>query len=439
VAGEPTGPDEYRRPSGPAFIRLVNTRLTGAGPSAKEGRVPSEDWMVWIEVADITDQVTFWRDRDHDDSRITWELVEYIGAPDGPNAIEVREQGLVTTETASSTATNAAVVSGVVDAQDVVVFITGQGTDVAGHSSVNHGLFTADWIAGQPVFTRGESGSVGSVSYAVVEFTGSDWRVQRPSDYNHTATTETITLDSPVDVSRTFIHHQLRTSDADALVVDLGSEAWLSSATEVSLELDPTAGMDKVSAVWVVSNSNTTPTGMRVRHYGGTRENGNNNQDLWSHDAFVPVINPQSASIMGETARTDGPDGEADKIPHGSIGLMLAPQATYTVTADVNDQLHTLEISGMAITYTSDGTGTHAEIAAGLADAINGEALINGVVSAAPDAATLVVSSDAGIAFDATESDPNLTLSQTNQIDLYQSDSSSTRTYRFSVVEWPAN
>jgi len=91
------------------------------------------------------------------------------------------------------------------------------------------------------------------------------------------------------------------------------------------------------------------------------------------------------------------------------------PQAkqthTVTVTADANTQAHVVTINGTAISFTSDASGIKAEIAAGLAAAINASPYVRGVVSAVTDGidTVTVTSTYPGLAFTLTESDANLT------------------------------
>ena len=46
---------DYSAPSGPAFVRIVNTRLSGTGRTLGGGRQNSDRWMVWLSAAsDLT-------------------------------------------------------------------------------------------------------------------------------------------------------------------------------------------------------------------------------------------------------------------------------------------------------------------------------------------------------------------------------------------------
>lgn len=85
---------------------------------------------------------------------------------------------------------------------------------------------------------------------------------------------------------------------------------------------------------------------------------------------------------------------------------------THTVTVDTaaNSTAYTVTINGVDVVYTSDASGTKAEICDGLADAINAEPLVRGQVSAVSDGVdtVTVTSTWPGVAFTLAESDGNL-------------------------------
>ena len=114
-------------------------------------------------------------------TKVFWEIVEFIGVPGSDNEMIVRSQTNVTYDSAATEATGT-VVSGIVDDSDAVVFITGQMSPDGGRTNFNAVQSTSAWSAGtdEPVFTRNDSGGDAVVtSYAVVEFVGSNWIVQR--------------------------------------------------------------------------------------------------------------------------------------------------------------------------------------------------------------------------------------------------------------------
>ena len=85
--------------------------------------------------------------------------------------------------------------------------------------------------------------------------------------------------------------------------------------------------------------------------------------------------------------------------------------STVTVAAATNDKVYTITVNGIDVSYTSDGSATTAEVASGLADAVNAEPLVRGQVSAsaATNVATLT-GLMSGVSFTLTEADAQLSV-----------------------------
>jgi hypothetical protein len=264
---------DYETPisSSSAFIRITNTSHTGAGRNTGGGSTNAYDNMVYIvNPADILTGVTFTRRvAAVGNTRVSWEIIEYRGMAGGENEIIVRDQTSLAYGSGSLTATAAAVPS-VVNDSDVAVFITGQYLDTT--LNLQRGISTADWNAGtnQAVFTRGGTGSVANVSYATVEFTGSNWNIQRIEHaYTAVGVTQTEPMTAVNSLSRTFIHTQkLFPSSTHA---NFGHEVWLSGVGQVSFRLssDAVTPANHRSVAWVIENTQTTGRPMTV-----TRSNG---------------------------------------------------------------------------------------------------------------------------------------------------------------------
>ena len=75
-----------------------------------------------------------------------------------------------------------------------------------------------------------------------------------------------------------------------------------------------------------------------------------------------------------------------------------AQVATVTITAQ-NSTLYTVTINGVSVTYTSDASGTQAEISAGLQAAILAEPAISGLVDPSGSTTLVITSRQAGLAF----------------------------------------
>jgi hypothetical protein len=264
---------DYEAPlsSSSAFIRITNTSHTGAGRNTGGGTTNAYDNMVYItNPGDIETGITFTRRTGAvGNTRVSWEIIEYRGVAGGENEMIVRNQSALAYVSGSLTAT-APTVPSVVDDADVAVFITGQFLDTT--LNLQRGVSTAAWNAGtnQAVFTRGGTGSVANLSYAIVEFTGSNWRIQRVEHaYSAVGVAQTEPMTAVNSLSRTFIHTQkLIPSSTHA---NFGHEVWLSGIGQVSFRLssDATIPANHRSVAWVIENIQTTGRPMIV-----TRSNG---------------------------------------------------------------------------------------------------------------------------------------------------------------------
>ncbi len=262
--------------SSSAFIRITNTHHTGAGRDSLGGNQNADDVSVYIvNPSNIMSSVAFTRIGAANNDRVSWEIIEFIGAPGSDNEMVVRSQGTLTYGTGNLTATGTAV-SGITDDADVVVFITGQATPDTGTTNYNSLQSSSEWLSStnQPLFRRGVAGGDAvRVSYAVVEFTGLNWYVQRSEHtYTNAGTTETESITPVNSLSRSFLHTQKRVGNALTGMDEFGAEVWLSSIGQVSYFLQSGASTpaNHVSVAWIIENVQTNAGGMEV-----TRSNGN--------------------------------------------------------------------------------------------------------------------------------------------------------------------
>ncbi len=308
---------DYVPPVGPAFVRITGTRLTGMGATSGGGRQDADRWMVWIsEAGSLDTHFTFSRYSDQGDTRITWELVEYQGESSGANAVEVRGTGFVSFDPVWADEARGDATSGILDHDDVVVFITGQASSHSTPDGVHQAMCTAAWDPDwdEPVLTRGGTGFEATVSYAVIELTGENWSMQRVEHvYDSAGDVEDEVLPTPFAPARTFLHAQHRSGGSR--VDEQGAEVWLSDVDTIRFQLPSTVPDPSsiTTVAWIVSNDRMT-----VQHLSGTRwTDAGAGEDIWT-DSIVPVP-VDSTSIMGETARCEG----TDDFPHGSIGIQL--------------------------------------------------------------------------------------------------------------------
>lgn len=273
-----TAGTDYVAPSAStsAFIRITNTQITGAGRSSLGGSQNAD--MVTVSMQDpwnITDSVTFARGDNTSDTYVAWEIIEYTGPVGGDNEMIVRRAGqhdLASGDTAASIKT-----AGVVNDNDVAVFITALGNPDSSTGNYNRGLVTSDWNDGtdEVVLERNESGTEVQVSYAAVEFTGANWNVQRAEHtYTSAGTWESESISTVNDIDRTFLHVQKRSSVPG--IDEYGHEVYLNNAGSVRFLIQggATSPSGQTSVAWVIENTQTNGTPMQVHRSNGTQTGG---------------------------------------------------------------------------------------------------------------------------------------------------------------------
>lgn len=287
-----------------AFVRITSTHHTAAGRTIGGGTQRANDVTAYIsDQSDITSSITFSRDDAVDDTYLTWEIVEFIGQPGTDNEIIVRDVGTANFTNGDTTITGSAV-SGIIDNEDVVVFVTGSSNQNT-VSNYYAGQVTSEWASstGEPIFTRGATGNAFvDVSYAVVEFVGRNWSVQRAEhQYAAAGVTETASIDPVNSLSRTFIHTQKRMG-ASTNVVHFGHTVWLSGLGTLSLELEAGASLliDHTAVVWVIENTQTGQGAMSVQRLSGTTSGGAEPLAL-DVTIPIPILALNNASVFGNS------------------------------------------------------------------------------------------------------------------------------------------
>ncbi len=265
-----------------AFIRITNSNHTGAGRVSGGGNQFARDVSTYISnPRNLLTSVTFVRPTGAiNNTRVDWEIVEYVGDVGGDNEMIVRDQYIVDYGT-TATATSGPAVSGVVSNNDVVVFITGAFSPDASQNDYETLQSTSNWATTtqQPTFTRGVAGGDAvRLSYAVVEFTGVNWKVQR-IQHTYTAVGSLETKDiTPVNsLSRAFIHTQKQMTNGLQSMANFGHEVWLSSIGVLSFRLDgaATTASGHTSVAWVIENTQLTLGAMKVhRDASGSTSGG---------------------------------------------------------------------------------------------------------------------------------------------------------------------
>jgi len=269
-----------------AFIRITNTRLTGMGLTSGGGTQILYDFTVRIDNPEnLLTSIDFRREGTTNDCRVEWEIIQYIGPASGANEIIVRGVGDVST---TGSTVDGTTLSNISNNAKVCVFITGQGTNSTTSGRWQTSLFTAALVADasdwKPQFTRGEAADTGYVSYAVVEFTGSNWRdVQRAeftsqahgaTAWDTTNTTNSGTYSIPtalLDASKAFLHCQFRydTAISSSGLDDAGENVELTTSLTQFTTRRKTATDEtlKTNVVWVMETLNLSPQfQQRMKH-----------------------------------------------------------------------------------------------------------------------------------------------------------------------------
>ncbi|MCA9360816.1 hypothetical protein KC730_02905, partial [Candidatus Kaiserbacteria bacterium] len=326
---------DYDAPSAStsAFVRITNSHFTGAGKTTLGGNQNADDYTAYISnPGNIETSFTIARDSDSiNETYVAWEIVEYIGPTGGDNEIIVRDQSVISYGSTQNVATGS-VASNVSDDNDIVVFVTGQLHTGGNRSESFAHQSTASWSAStdKPVFERGANGgNTGEVSYAVVEFTGLNWRVQRTEhSFSAAGVTETESITAVNSLARTFIHAQKR-YDSGINLADFGHEVWLSSIVAVSFLLDSNAttiGINHVAVAWVIENLQTGTGEMNVQRSNGNTIGG---AEPFTLSVNIPTnINAENnASIFITTSI----DRISNNTPRMIVGASIVSTSSYQI------------------------------------------------------------------------------------------------------------
>ena len=200
--------------TGDCFIKLVNTRNSGTGVEANPSSAQDpEDWTVRINgVGGLTTPgtVTFERDTATNDSHISWEIWEYTGKAGGANQMVVHTQTSCNLPAFTTSCTGSSITN---NTNNVVVFITGVANTADNRNeSVSSHLITSEMNGSdQPVLTRIGSEFEADVSYAVVEFNGTNWKTQRVEHtYTGDISQEETNFTQVNSIASAFLHNQMR-------------------------------------------------------------------------------------------------------------------------------------------------------------------------------------------------------------------------------------
>ncbi len=314
-----------------AFVRITNSHQTGAGNNIATAGQNADDVTAYISnPSNIGTSFTISRPATAiSNTRIDWEIIEFIGNAGTDNEMIVRGVGTIAYTSASIVATGTAI-SAVNDSSKVVVFVTG-----ASNNNTSRNLYasqvTSEWNANtkQPVFRRAASGaSIANVSYAVVEFTGQNWNVQRiQHSYTASGVIQTEPITAVNSLGKTFLHIQKRVG-ATTNVVHYGHEVWLSSIGAISFKLETgaTVAVEQTSVAWVIENMQNGIGSMAVQRSNGLTTGGTGPLAL-SVSIPSPIDALNNTSISANTSS----DGANTTYPRPMAGFTITSTSTYQI------------------------------------------------------------------------------------------------------------
>jgi len=333
---------EFDECVGDCFIKLVNSRLTGNGRTTGGETVETEEFTTYISndvgLTTTGGDITFARhdtEGDTMDNRLQWEIWEYIGKNETGNKIIVWDTGTCTYVGANTECNGAAIPEFTGTDNKVVVFVTGQANPDNDTDQYPRCMSTSEWIGGSniPIFTRIGSGTnICDLSYAVVEFSGINWSVQRIEHIYTSASIQTETISDVGDIKKTFFHYQQRNQDSGSSedVCRVGAEIELLSTDTLTYRLpQTTSGWDSSmqSTTWIISNSETYSSEKLIVEHLNPPEHptGGAEEQNWQVTITPLTYDTSETVITGLTAQATSCN---ETFPRGHISAILTDSST---------------------------------------------------------------------------------------------------------------
>lgn len=339
---------DFNACTGDCFIRLSNARLSGGGETTTGGNQNHNRWSVYIsDDSGLTTPggtITMQRHVANVDSRAAWEIWEYIGEAGEPNEMVVLDTGVCTYAGASLTCDGASPGAATNDA-DVVVFITGLASPIGNLNENAAMLSTSEWTgalgvpADIPRFTRESitASPAVDVSYAIVEFTGSNWNVERLArDGSNQPTSMSLLTSNVGDISRAFTHAQQSNVDNGGTdgAAQAGEKVMLTAPDTITFSHPLNAAgwdADMLEVIWIIRNSETAPgSKMIVQHIdpitrGLTEPRESDGSTVLEEDDWSIIINEISYGLNDTaiTSITSQSGSGGNNFPRGALSAML--------------------------------------------------------------------------------------------------------------------
>ena len=337
---------EFDECVGDCFIKHVNSRHTGNGRTAGGVNVETDEFTTYISNDEGlrpggAATVTFARhdtEGDTVNNRLQWEIWEYIGKNQTGNQMIVWDTGTCTYGGSNIATCDGAAIPGFTGTDEkVVVFVTGQANPQNNLGNVPDCMNTSEWIPGNniPRFTRigGGGNTICDVSYAVVEFAGDNWSVQRIEHVYLAATSvQTEPISDVGDIKKTFFHYQQRNRDTGNSddVRSVGAEIQLLTSDTLTYGLPQTTvgwDADMQSVTWIISNSETHSLEKTIVEHLNPPERltGGAEESNWQVSITPLTYDTSETVIAGLTAQGTSGGGN---FPRGFISAILTDSTT---------------------------------------------------------------------------------------------------------------
>lgn len=296
------------------FAIIANSRFSGMGRTAGGGSQNADRTTVHLSYAG--NNLVLNRSTGLQNCRVDWMIIQYIGPAAGANEIKVRAKGEASFA-ASTTSVDVAIPGSVVSSADLVPFTTGQSVNAGNRNNHHNGLHTAEIVGGNVSFVRGAATHSSVVSYALVEFTGSNWTVHFQTLTGATAANsdQAITLSTELaDASKAILHAQTRIEQTAAQGLDdIGNLLRISSATQlVRRSRTATNNASKFYHAWIIENPD-----ILVQRYTGTMAGAGEEEIFNVAITEVAALDQSSASLTCTSS------GTGTAFPRGYINHLI--------------------------------------------------------------------------------------------------------------------
>jgi hypothetical protein len=209
-------------------------------------------------------------------------LIEYVGAPGGPDEFIVQDRR-TNLWSGTGTSNTYGPIGSVVDPSKVVMFFGGTSNLSNNTANYSWGEIRASMSGGKLV-TLNANGNVANrtnSAWQAVEFTGSNWMVQRGTSAPSPAGID-VTISDVGSVANAWVYHTVQTDNSS--IDERGHRVWLTSSSNLRIQEAGTATGNKTIQWYVISNP-----GLNVQH--------------GQADSQLRLLN--SATITGFTPVTD--------------------------------------------------------------------------------------------------------------------------------------